>query len=421
MADLKSLKLTTATDSGYVTSAGATDAQAANIMLNALKIATGNSLAVFGMIDGVIDDFQDSTGIDTAKSSTSATNSGGYMNAITAGGAVTQTDATTAAASIGPGGTIANLVVAAGSWDAQDNPANHQNNDVRFDMGASKFVSDIRVKANWSPTTVNFTFWGTNDTGTNMMTHGSAETSASWEEIDSVKTATWNSTGTFATTTFTEVKSFRYWKFIITSSHTGSSSDMTHVTFGAQAANTNSDMVLVSASQTADASPDTAALHLIEQDVAATTINTDVKAHVTRDAGRTFTTDYGTDEKCDISAHTMANGTRVTVSSSTTLPAGLSTGVLYFVVNGTTNDFELSLTSGGSAVNITDDGTGTHTLIEWVSATLVDQGDSATNQQIWSDTNIDLSGLPAGTAMRYCIETLNTKALKIHGTALQWS
>ena len=75
MANLKSLKLTSATDSGYVTSAGATDAQAANIMLNALKIATGNSLAVFGMIDGVIDDFQDSTGIDTAKSSTSATNS----------------------------------------------------------------------------------------------------------------------------------------------------------------------------------------------------------------------------------------------------------------------------------------------------------------------------------------------------------
>jgi hypothetical protein len=142
---------------------------------------------------------------------------------------------------------------------------------------------------------------------------------------------------------------------------------------------------------------------------------------VTRDAGRTFTTDFGTDEKLDIAAHAMPNNTRVTVSSSTTLPAGLIQGVVYYVVNQSTNDFELSLTSGGGAVNITDNGTGTHTLVEWAAATLVDQGDYDTSKQILADYSVDLTSQPSGTSMKWMVETLNTKGLKVHGVALQWS
>ena len=33
---------------------------------------------------------------------------------------------------------------------------------------------------------------------------------------------------------------------------------------------------------------------------------------------------------------------------------------------------------------------------------------------------VDISGQPAGTAMKYKIETLNTKDLKIHGANLNW-
>jgi hypothetical protein len=184
---------------------------------------------------------------------------------------------------------------------------------------------------------------------------------------------------------------------------------------------TAKDMTIISSAQTALTTSDTASLILFEEDVDATTINTDLVGFATRDAGRTFTTDFGTDEKLDIAAHAMPNNTRVTVSSSTTLPAGLIQGVVYYVVNQSTNDFELSLTSGGGAVNITDNGTGTHTLVEWAAATLVDQGDYDTSKQILADYSVDLTSQPSGTSMKWMVETLNTKNLKVHGVALQWS
>jgi len=59
--------------------------------------------------------------------------------------------------------------------------------------------------------------------------------------------------------------------------------------------------------------------------------------------------------------HGLSNGDVVLVSNSGgALPSGLSTYTPYYVINRTTNDFQLSTTAGGSAVDITTDGTGTH-------------------------------------------------------------
>jgi len=61
-----------------------------------------------------------------------------------------------------------------------------------------------------------------------------------------------------------------------------------------------------------------------------------------------------------------ANGDKVKASTTTTLPGGLDATLDYYVVNanaaGTT--FQLSLTSGGAAVDLTSAGTGTHYLGE---------------------------------------------------------
>ena len=55
--------------------------------------------------------------------------------------------------------------------------------------------------------------------------------------------------------------------------------------------------------------------------------------------------------------HGLSNTNRVCVSiAAETLPTGLSATVLYYVVGATTDTFQLSLTSGGSAVDITADG-----------------------------------------------------------------
>lgn len=60
-------------------------------------------------------------------------------------------------------------------------------------------------------------------------------------------------------------------------------------------------------------------------------------------------------------AHGLSNGDCVHVSSSTTLPAGLSASTNYYVISATTNTFKVSATLDGTEIDITDTGTGTHT------------------------------------------------------------
>jgi hypothetical protein len=71
------------------------------------------------------------------------------------------------------------------------------------------------------------------------------------------------------------------------------------------------------------------------------------------------------------SAHGLVEGDRVRFSSTTTLPAGLSPATDYYVIASglTTTALKVSATSGGSAVDITDTGTGTHTISRYENLT----------------------------------------------------
>lgn len=57
-------------------------------------------------------------------------------------------------------------------------------------------------------------------------------------------------------------------------------------------------------------------------------------------------------------AHGLANGDRLMVFNvfAESLPTGLTEGTVYFVVGSATNTFQVSLTSGGSAVDLTGQG-----------------------------------------------------------------
>jgi hypothetical protein len=59
-------------------------------------------------------------------------------------------------------------------------------------------------------------------------------------------------------------------------------------------------------------------------------------------------------------AHPFTNGDAVRVMTSGTAPTGLSTLTTYYIVSANTNDFGLATTPGGSAVNTTGAGSGTH-------------------------------------------------------------
>lgn len=84
----------------------------------------------------------------------------------------------------------------------------------------------------------------------------------------------------------------------------------------------------------------------------------------------TFTADAGT----DICTYTstanfpsnILTGTRVRLTTTTTLPAGLATATDYYVIRVTDSTFKLATSYAnaiaGTAINITDAGTGTHTI-----------------------------------------------------------
>lgn len=79
-----------------------------------------------------------------------------------------------------------------------------------------------------------------------------------------------------------------------------------------------------------------------------------------KDSGNAFTADSGTDVFTD-TAHGLSDGNRLILSNSGgALPSGLSVSTVYFVINKTDNTFQLSATEGGSAIDITTNGTGTH-------------------------------------------------------------
>lgn len=81
-------------------------------------------------------------------------------------------------------------------------------------------------------------------------------------------------------------------------------------------------------------------------------------------AAGTFT--CATTDICTFTAHGYVTGLKVQVSTTTTLPTGLSASTDYFVIKLTANTFSLAsslvLAQAGTAIDITGAGSGTHTI-----------------------------------------------------------
>ena len=77
-------------------------------------------------------------------------------------------------------------------------------------------------------------------------------------------------------------------------------------------------------------------------------------------SAKTFTIDAGADT-VDIVGHGWSNGDLVVPSTQTGdyTGTGISAGTRYFIVNANTDDFQISLTLGGAAINLTGAGSGT--------------------------------------------------------------
>jgi len=107
--------------------------------------------------------------------------------------------------------------------------------------------------------------------------------------------------------------------------------------------------------------------------------------------GGDFTAAVGTEIITSV-AHGLSNGNGVRVTSTVTLPGGLSTGTTYYVINASTDQFQLTATLGSATpVDITSVGSGTHSWdhttdsgIEWNNADAADLETEA-NAYNWTD------------------------------------
>jgi hypothetical protein len=75
-------------------------------------------------------------------------------------------------------------------------------------------------------------------------------------------------------------------------------------------------------------------------------------------------------------AHGLVNGQQVDLSTTGALPTGFTAGVDYYVVSAGVNDFQLSATSGGTAINTTGTQSGVHTA--HLIAVEIEDGDTVT-------------------------------------------
>lgn len=123
-------------------------------------------------------------------------------------------------------------------------------------------------------------------------------------------------------------------------------------------------------------------------------------------------------------AHGLVNGQSLYLTTSGTLPTGLSPNVQYFVVSATTNTYSLALTYGGTAINTSSAGSGTHTAnitsynavhnlgtvdVICQAFDLLDGSDIEFGQVVrWNTNNVIFNGTaePSGSGTRVLISSV---------------
>jgi len=318
---------------------GATAAEATNIMINSFNIAAAGGFAYQNMVDGVVDGFEDATGIDASGSTNELRETDG--NWYWGGGAGYSADriptmtSNTLPSGVADATTPSNLA----AWNVFDDVAlgiNEPYNSntlpafVSYEFTSTKIITRYTIRmagqtaeANRDP--VNWTFDGWDG--------------SSWVTKDTQTSETFSLQGT-NTYSFSNTTAYIKYRINVTASGGAAYIHIDEMEFKEGGLVTN--MTLVSNATTARAAPSDANIVIWQQDVAAITLNTDLKAYASRNGGTTYT--------------------QITLAEV----ASLTTGRIL---------------------------TGT----------------------------VDISGQSSATAMKYKIETLNTKEQKIHAVALQWS
>ncbi|QUS40567.1 hypothetical protein RPMA_18285 [Tardiphaga alba] len=183
-------------------------------------------------------------------------------------------------------------------------------------------------------------------------------------------------------------------------------------------------MTLVTAPQTADSTISNGRLLVQFDNSAAPTLNTDLVGKVScKLNATTVTISNASPGVISQTSHGLSVNDPVYLTTSGTLPTGLSPSVGYFVKTvPNANSYTLSATPGGSAINTSSAGSGTHTAnyFRWANASLSAptsySGVSSSNRKVAE--SVDQACVESGTTFVGRIDTLNSKMIPTHGLSV---
>jgi hypothetical protein len=341
---------------------GSDNTARANIIINAFRIAVNGSLSVQNMVDGVVDEFEDETGVDTSTSIDETYDASGdyyHNNGLTTvyssasewtgntGGfsfSGDDCDITGNQVAIKSVDTFAagvdftyTMTVAAGGVDGHGN--NFGFYDVAHDGLFLQNHETAGIKTGGMTRGWLLGGWtGNSHACYNSIDHGSYCTFDNgdvfvFERVGGTAKLYENSSliYTYSETSTTEVR------LILSGNAVGS---MSNVSWASEVPPPN--MVLQSNAFTAEAAPDEAFLVVWQEDVDGVTLNTDLLAYVSRDGGTT-----------------------------------------------------------------------------WAQVTLVEEATLSTGRILAA--SVDVSGQPSGTSMKWKLAVTNNKEQRVHGIGLSWS
>lgn len=318
-----------------------------NNMLAFFKLAIGDSLSKFNLVDGIIDEFEDESGVDTGASTNESYDGTNDLYSPTVGSEIICESTTSNGNSIAVG--------RAGDGTEYRGAQKFVLTETTLISGV-KFKTNVKVGAPAALTIKIVTNSGGDPSGTLAHANATVDVSPADNTIITQNFATpfSLSAGTYWIRYYCEGQAVgNYWALDRSSmayasgtakySTTGGGSwvDYSENSFFAVLGKYN-NMTLISNAVTAEAQPNQGRIVLFEEDVDAVTINTDLKAYCSRDGGTS-----------------------------------------------------------------------------WTQATLTDDGDYDTSKRILSGI-APLSAQPAGTSMKWKIESLNNKNLKLHGIGVNW-
>lgn len=252
-----------------------------DIMLLGFKMAVNSSLTVYNMVDGIMDQFENSGGVATATNASYDSTSKLYTNAgsgisgnIVTGGTATG-DSSYISGSTTPAVAFDNST--ATGWVVTQNTWPHW---AQYDFGSgnAKTVIQYAIISQNGETPNSWTFSGSND--------GSSYTTLDTQSglINSGWTC-----GTDPCTTrsfsISNSTAYRYYKINITS---GNTTDFRIYELQMMTSTTPLDMTITSTASTAVAAPSTARLDLFEEDIDSITVNTDIQGYVSSNNGTTW-------------------------------------------------------------------------------------------------------------------------------------